>query len=1262
MNATIYRNTNADSRPVSNQLIVKLKPEVQSTQALDLQKSLGASVIETTKQWGYQLWSVTGMSIQAALAELKKNPNVEYAELNYLLETSSIPNDVNFNKLWAINNTGQTGGTPDADIDGLEAYNLANGEGVVVGVIDTGVDYTHPDLVNNMWTNPGEVPNNGIDDDGNGYIDDYYGYDFVNEDSDPLDENYHGTHVAGIIAAEGNNLQGVIGVAPKTKIMALKFLNGQETGNIFDAIQAIEYATMMKLNYGVNVQILNNSWSGGQYSQALHDAIAAANAAGQLFTASAGNGHNNNDLLPVYPASYDLENIISVAATDDQDQLADFSNYGATTVDLAAPGVQIYSTWPGNNYASSSGTSMSTAYVSGVASLIYSLNPNLTPAQVKSYILSGVEPVSSLQGITVSGGRLNAYKALLSPLAAKITGSLWNDLDQNGVRDAGEPGLAGWKIYLDQNNNGTFDPGERSTVTNKQGDYAFLLLSPGNYTVREVKQLGWTQTNQTDLYYTVQVAESQTVSGINWGNFLAQPATISGTKWNDLNQNAVLDSGEPGLAGWTIYLDENGNSQLDTGELSTVTDEQGKYSFTNLAPGNYQVNVVNQNGWQQTQPVSGSYSVALSPDEVVNNINFGHYELKKGEIRGIKWNDLDGDGIRDQGEPGLPGMTIYLDQNQNGRLDNGEISALTDKDGNYAFTNLTPGITYTVAEVLQANWAQTTPRFLFNADFSDAQGNASLDGFTIDNNYNGLWHLSTGRGNQAGHSADDSLYFGTKEGIDGGGNYDVGSTSGRITSSEISLIGLEDAQLSFNYFLQTEGGGFYDQAKVLLSQNGGDFFQIASNQQSLQDPTPGWTNLTLDLTAYTGSKIKIRFDFDSIDYYANNFEGWYIDDITVTNAAGQGIYTVKLDPGQIVNNINFGNYQPVKNGTWRNDELIGTKLKDIINGLAGNDNLYGKEDNDVLNGGGGNDNLYGNEGNDELNGNEGKDYLEGNQGNDSLNGGSESDNLLGNEGNDTLKGGTHNDTLWGNQGNDILNGDEGNDLLYGNEGQDTLKGGSNNDTLYGNEDNDLLSGDESNDQLYGDQGNDILNGDAGNDALYGSTGNDTLSGGVGRDTLYGNENNDLLNGDDDHDLLYGNQDNDTLNGGNGNDTLYGNEGSDILNGGNNNDSLYGNEGNDTLNGAEGNDTLRGGEGNDLLTGGLDKDVFVLAANFGSDTITDFMDGQDKLGLSAGLSFAQLTLTSNQSNTLIYLTSSNELLATLSGINLSLINSRDFMVI
>ena len=273
-----------------------------------------------------------GVTVKDAIARYRAHPDVVYAEPNYIVhalqDAQATPNDPQFGTLWGLHNTGQSGGTPDADIDAPEAWNITTGSSdVVVAVIDTGTDYTHPDLAANMFQNTADCNANGVDDDGNGYIDDCYGIDALNNDSDPMDDNRHGTHTAGTIGAFGNNGLGVVGVNWNVRLMPCKFLGANGSGPTTAAIACLEYVKTMK-DRGVNIVATSNSWGGGGYSQALYDAIDAQRQRGILFIASAGNAALDNDTNAVYPANYPLPNVISVAATTRTDSLASFSDYG----------------------------------------------------------------------------------------------------------------------------------------------------------------------------------------------------------------------------------------------------------------------------------------------------------------------------------------------------------------------------------------------------------------------------------------------------------------------------------------------------------------------------------------------------------------------------------------------------------------------------------------------------------------------------------------------------------------------------------------------------------------------------------------------------------------------------------------------------------------------------------------------------------------------------------------------------------------------
>ncbi len=414
-------------------------------------RSLPASPIG--RWWHVRL--APGTDLRRTLNRLAGDPAVERAELDYEVGINLTPNDPSFSQLWGLNNIGQTGGTSDADVDAPEAWDLQTGKSeVLVAVIDTGADYTHPDLAANVWTNPGEIPGNGLDDDGNGYVDDVHGYDFANNDADPFDDHGHGTHVSGTIAAVGNNGIGVAGVNWTARIMAVKFLGAGGSGFTSGAINAILYAA------GMGARVMSNSWGGGGFSQALMDAITTADNAGALFVAAAGNSGSNNDATPNYPSNYDVPNVLAVAATDHTDAKASFSSYGATTVDLGAPGVSIYSTVPASGalccsdpsgYKLLSGTSMATPHVSGAAALVFAQFPGITHHQVKARLMGAADPVPSLAGITVTGGRLNAFKSLendliepaaVTDLAVSVVGSRSVTLTWTATGDDGTAGTA----------------------------------------------------------------------------------------------------------------------------------------------------------------------------------------------------------------------------------------------------------------------------------------------------------------------------------------------------------------------------------------------------------------------------------------------------------------------------------------------------------------------------------------------------------------------------------------------------------------------------------------------------------------------------------------------------------------------------------------------------------------------------------------------------------------------------------------------------
>ena len=399
---------------VAGQLLVGFENGVSAAEQQRVLGRLSGKVRQRFARIDGVLASVPPAELDEARRALERDPRVEYAEPNFVLRATADPADADFDRLWGLHNVGQPvggiAGSPDADIDALEAWQVTQGSSdVVVGVLDSGIDYTHPDLVGQIWTNPGEdcpgCRTNGIDDDGNGYVDDWRGWDFAGNDNDPMDDNGHGTHVAGTIGAR-QDANGVVGVNWRVRLMPLKFIGANGEGTAADALRAILYATAN------GAKVTNNSYGGDGFSQAMLDAIETSDAAGSLFVAAAGNSFNDNDAEPTYPASYDAPNVLSVAASDQFDRKAWFSNYGDASVDLAAPGTNIESTWPGGGYRLEDGTSMAAPHVAGAAALAKAAFPEASGVGLRALLLRSIDGVAALQPVVRTGGRLNVNNAV----------------------------------------------------------------------------------------------------------------------------------------------------------------------------------------------------------------------------------------------------------------------------------------------------------------------------------------------------------------------------------------------------------------------------------------------------------------------------------------------------------------------------------------------------------------------------------------------------------------------------------------------------------------------------------------------------------------------------------------------------------------------------------------------------------------------------------------------------------------------------------
>lgn len=397
---------------VKGRILVKINPKL-SLKAVQIKNMLKAKKVKNYSLIdGLHLYEFDpSIDVMEAIRRVKADNSVQYAEPDYLyhVATRAFVNDPEYHRQWALKNLGQTGGLVDADINAEESWALETGDpNVVIGIIDTGVDYTHPDLAQNMWKNPGEIPNDGKDNDGNGFVDDVYGVNTIKNIGNPMDDNRHGTHVAGTIGAVGNNDLGVVGIAHNIKMAACKFLSKGGSGSVSDAIECMQYFADLKSRKDnpVNLVATNNSWGGGGFSQSMYDAIKAHERLGIIFVAAAGNSSSNNDLSAFYPATYDLSNVISVASTDHADNLSSFSNYGKKTVHVAAPGSGILSTVLNGEYSSLSGTSMATPHVTGLLGLIASYYPSLDYKGIKNLAIAGGQKIDALNGKTISGRRI----------------------------------------------------------------------------------------------------------------------------------------------------------------------------------------------------------------------------------------------------------------------------------------------------------------------------------------------------------------------------------------------------------------------------------------------------------------------------------------------------------------------------------------------------------------------------------------------------------------------------------------------------------------------------------------------------------------------------------------------------------------------------------------------------------------------------------------------------------------------------------------
>ncbi len=547
---------------VPGQVLIRFKKTVTREQISDFYAEYGLSEkdnLDNDSLDADQGLRLAGVSVdvdESLIEVLEGDERVAYAEPNYLLQINETPpSDPLFENLWGLHNTGQTGGTADADIDALEAWEISTGsKDVVIAVIDTGIHVEHEDFQANLWTNPKECPGgvgrcveNGIDDDGNGYIDDFHGINAINNSGKLLDDYGHGTHVGGIAAAAGDNRKGVVGVSWNAKILGCKFITAFGSGTTSNAVKCFNYIHDLRNKQKINILVTNSSWGGGSPSRALREAMGRVDS--PLHVCSAGNSNSNRKL---YPAAYDLDNIISVAATDHDDTYAGFSSWGEDWVDLAAPGVNILSTIPDgrcpmclpSGYGATSGTSMSAPYVTGAAALIWSEFEGLNNQQVKQRILSGVDPLPPQSKKTLTNGRLNLFNSMEKDSTPPATVT---DLSPSGIlltkillswTATGDDGFTGQSTAYDVR----YDTAPISNATWDSAQRVETVPIPGASGSRETLEVTGLEPDTT-YYFALRVADN--VGNVSDLSNIVIARTSAGTI-------VFEDDMESGSGKWTI--------------------------------------------------------------------------------------------------------------------------------------------------------------------------------------------------------------------------------------------------------------------------------------------------------------------------------------------------------------------------------------------------------------------------------------------------------------------------------------------------------------------------------------------------------------------------------------------------------------------------------------------------------------------------------------------------------------------------------------
>jgi len=1141
------------------------------------------------------------------------NPVISYAEPNYHVSPLTIPNDTNFTSLWGLNNTGQTGGTVDADIDAVEAWTDFTGTTKsIVAVIDSGIQYTHPDLAGNMWFNPGEIAGNSIDDDFNGLIDDVHGYDFSNGDADIIDDapamnscggcaGGHGSHVSGTIGATGNNATGVVGVNWDVSLMGAKIFPDAFSSVV---LAAVNYVTIMRQSYGINITAINASYGSTFFSQAEKDSIAATNAAGVVFVAAAGNSNVNNDGAGrSYPASYDLDGIISVAATTHTDALVGFSNYGLTSVDLGAPGVDIYSTVPASVssslYYSTSGTSMAAPQVTGVVGLLRGMRPSLSVQQTKDAILNTVNPVPGLSGKTVTGGRLNLAAAI-----TEVAGNVVVSANENGIGDNFVVKRVANNLVV------TID-----SVISTNVAYA---------SVTGVAILGSSDDDTLTIDHTGGVINVPMIytafDGVNTLKVIGDlDYTLADSGSGLVSSNAS-----------TAMLFSPGAGTVELAYVDSV-ELTGGSTANSLVATTFTRGSVVLNGGDGDDSLYGS-----SGDDILNGGN-GNDLLLGGPGNDTFWGGDGNDSLDGGDDSDVVRQVVDLDQ------------VLTD-------VSLTGRGSDTLVSIEQANLTGGP-----GGDTLDARnfsGTVTLNGLLGDDT---LWggdgddSLDGGDGSDVVHQVVDLDQVLTDVSLTGrgsdtlvsveqavltGGPLDNSLDASGFTTGPVTLVGGtgNDTLAGSQDNDSLDGGDGTDRITQAA-----DTDHVLNNGTATGHGTDTLTSIeeahlaggpgdnTLDASAFTLGSVTLEglAGDDSLfgSNSADSLDGGANDDLFVALAGND-----TLSGGTGVDEL----HQTADADQVLTDYLVTGDGPDVLSSIEHAVLTGGSGDNTLnasaftlgpvtLNGGAGNDTLAGTLISDSLDGGDGIDtnqvVFDGDLVlTDTTLIGPVSDTLIAIE-RFTINGGNGPNridasaytlgsvTLDGGSGDDTLLGSAADDLLIGGDGTDTLEQTADTDMVLTTSSLASLTG-FGTDTLSGFEQAVLTGGPLGNslDASGFTTGPVTLVGGTGNDTLAGSQDNDSLDGGDGTDRITQAADTDHVlnNGtatGHGTDTLTSIEEAHLAGGPGDNtlDAQAFTLGSVTLEGLGGDDSLYGSTGGDSLDGGDGDDLFVAFA--GDDTLS-----------------------------------------------------------